>query len=206
MAKKINKASKERTKKTRDFSKNAARRKIKKKNAEAATYSAEENTQDAELNQELKMLEGLKQEQKSEEELQRENGKSVKEFVANKKFLSENETPIWFYIASIFGAYLFTVYISIYAALHFESIEYMNITIVFLFISIVSFFLVSALYFIYEKRTKHSIAPILFFAGIVSIMIYAFKAVDTSNLVRFSIIYTIIVAALSTYILAIKRR
>lgn len=188
--------------------------KIKKKNKEI-TAPLEENMQDRELKKELGMLEGLKerQEQKSEEEpmnknaFQKENYGPGKETAGKRHFAENNEeTPMWFYIASIFAAYLFTVYISIYAAIHFESIEYMNITIVFLFISIVSFFLVSGLYFIYEKRAKHSIAPILFFAGIVSIMIYAFKAVDTSNLVRFSIIYTIIVAALSTYILAVKKR
>ena len=36
-------------------------------------------------------------------------------------------------------------------------------------------------------------------------MIYAFNAVDTSNLVRFSITYTIIVAGISAYILTIRR-
>ena len=113
--------------------------------------------------------------------------------------------PTWFYMASIFAAFLFTIYISIFATLHFESIEFMNITIVFLFISLISFFLISAIFFISEKKKLHAIAPILFFVGIVSIMIYAFKAVDTSNLVRYSIIYTIIVAAISTYVLAIRR-
>ena len=116
-----------------------------------------------------------------------------------------NAVPAWFYIASIFAAFLFTVYISVYATIHFESIAYMNMTIVFLFITMVSYFLISAIFFISEKKKWHAIGPMLFFIGIVSIMIYAFKAVDTSNLVRFSIIYTIIVAAVSVYVLAIRR-
>ena len=116
-----------------------------------------------------------------------------------------NAVPAWFYIASIFAAFLFTVYISIYATIHFESIEYMNMTIVFLFLTMISYFLISAIFFISEKKKWHSIGPMLFFIGIVSVMIYAFKAVDTSNLVRFSIIYTIIVAAVSVYVLAIRR-
>jgi len=113
--------------------------------------------------------------------------------------------PTWFYIASIFAAFMFTIYISIFATLHFENIEFMNITIVFLFISMVSFFLVSATYFISEKKFKHAIPPFLFFAGISSLMIYAFNAVNTIDLVRFSITYTIIVAAISAYVLVIKR-
>ena len=119
--------------------------------------------------------------------------------------LTKKEIPTWFYIASIFTAFLFTVYISIYATIHFESIEYMNITIVFLFITMVSYFLISAIYFFSEKKRWHSVTSALFFAGVVLIMVYAFRAVDTSNLVRFSIVYTILVAAISTYILAIKR-
>ncbi len=113
--------------------------------------------------------------------------------------------PVWFYISSIFAAFLFTIYLSIFATLHFESIEYMNITIVFIFISIVSYFLITAIFFISEKQKWHSLASTLFFAGIVAIMVYAFKAIDTSNLVRFSIIYTIIVAAISSYVLAIRK-
>ena len=113
--------------------------------------------------------------------------------------------PTWFYIGSVFAAFIFTAYISIFATLHFDNIEFMNITIVFFFISMVSFFLISAIFLISEKKKRHSIAPLLFFIGIASIMIYAFKAIDTSNLVRYSIIYTIIVAAISMYVLAIRR-
>ena len=120
-------------------------------------------------------------------------------------FLVELNTPKWFYINSIFAAFLFVIYISIFATLHFESIEFMNITIVFLFIVLVSYFLISAVYFISEKKKRHSIAPILFFIGLVAIMVYAFNAVDASNLVRYSIMYTIIVVAISTYVLAIRK-
>ena len=84
--------------------------------------------------------------------------------------------------------------------------EYMNITIVFLFIAMVSYFLISLVFFISEEKGLHWIPAFLFFAGVSTIMVYAFKAIDTSNLVRFSIIYTIIVAAISTYVLAVKRK
>ncbi|MEK6949939.1 MAG: hypothetical protein AABX34_06975, partial [Nanoarchaeota archaeon] len=104
---------------------------------------------------------------------------------------SQSAKPMWFYISSIFAAFMFTLYISIFATLHFESIEYMNITIVFLFIAMVSYFLITAIFFISEKRRWHGIVSLLFFAGLAAVMVYAFKAVDTSNLVRFSIIYTI---------------
>jgi len=119
---------------------------------------------------------------------------------------TDKKVPTWFYIGSIFAAFMFTIYISIFATIHFDDISNMNIMIVFIFISMVSFFLISAMYFISEKKRAHAIAPTIFFVGIVSVMIYAFKALDTSDLVRFSIIYTIIVVAISTYVLAIKRR
>ena len=114
--------------------------------------------------------------------------------------------PAWFYIVSVFAAFMFTIYISIFATIHFESIEYMNMTIVFLFIAMVSYFLISLVFFVSEEKGLHWIPAFLFFAGVSTIMVYAFKAIDTSNLVRFSIIYTIIVAAISTYVLAVKRK
>ena len=114
--------------------------------------------------------------------------------------------PVWFYITSIFAAFMFTIYISIFATIHFESIEYMNMTIVFLFIAMVSYFLISTVFFVSEEKSLHWMPAFVFFAGVSTIMVYAFKAVDTSNLVRFSIIYTIIVAAISTYVLAVRRK
>lgn len=134
--------------------------------------------------------------------------KEVKELESEKetKQQPKDSIPAWFYISSIFAAFLFTIYISIFATIHFESIEYMKITIVFLFIAIISYFLVSTTYFISEKKIGHSLPAFLFFAGVSAIMVYAFKAVDTSNLVRFSIIYSIIVTAISAYILATKRK
>lgn len=116
----------------------------------------------------------------------------------------DGKLPAWFYIGSIFAAYLFTAYISIFAALHFEDMRLMNVTIMFFFISMVSFFVVSGSYFISERKKSHYVYPALFFLGIVAIMIYAFKAIDTSNLVRYSIMYTIIVAAVSVYMLIVK--
>lgn len=116
------------------------------------------------------------------------------------------QIPTWFYLTSVFASFLFTLYISLFATIHFESIEYMNTTIVFLFITMVAYFLISVTYFISEKKTLHWIPAFLFFAGVSTIMVYAFKAVDTSNLVKFSIIYTIIVTGISTYVLAVKRK
>ena len=144
---------------------------------------------------------------KKEEKDLRDAEWGVSDLVVERKLekTTKSTTPTWFYIASIFAAFLFVVYISIYATIHFESIEYMNLTIVFLFIANVSYFLISAIFFISEKKKLHTLAPMLFFIGIVSIMVYAFKAVDTSDLVRYSIIYTIIVAGISTYVLAIKK-
>src|SRR3989338_2763032 len=125
---------------------------------------------------------------------------------AEDKSQGKKQIPAWFYIASVFAAFMFTIYISVFATIHFESIEYMNITIVFLFIAMVSYFLISTVFFVSEKKSLHWMPAFLFFAGVSTIMVYAFKAVDTSNLVRFSIIYTIIVAAISTYVLAVRRK
>ena len=119
--------------------------------------------------------------------------------------MAKKEVPEWFYIGSVFGVFLFTAVISVFAAIHFNDIGNMNLFIVFMFIAMVSFFLISTVYFISEKMKWHHIAPILFFIGIVGVMIYAFKAIDASDLVRYSIIYTIIVTAVSTYVLVIKR-
>lgn len=123
--------------------------------------------------------------------------------MVNKK---EVVVPDWFYYVSILSAFLFTIYISIYSAIHFESITYMNITVVFLFISMTSFFLVSWVYLHTEKMGYHRFAPMLFFAGIVSLIVYAYKAVDASNIVRYSILYTIIVAAISLFAILTKKK
>jgi CHASE2 domain-containing sensor protein len=119
--------------------------------------------------------------------------------------MTKKEVPEWFYISSIFGSFLFTAVIAVFTTLHFEDISNMNLFIIFMFIATVSFFLISAVYFISEKMKLHSIAPILFFIGLVSLMVYAFKALDASDLARYSIIYTIIVSAVSVYVLVIKR-
>lgn len=168
------------------------------------------NTKDKELSTQLKELEtgnyyGRREEKnidtlKEKKEVDKPKAKNI-----FQKITQDKAIPAWFYIASIFAAFLFTTYISIFATIHFEDIGNMNIMIVFLFISMVSYFLISAMFFISEKKQWHAAAPILFFIGIVSIMVYAFKAVDTSDLVRYSIIYTIIVTAVSAYVLAIRR-
>lgn len=112
--------------------------------------------------------------------------------------------PEWFYYVSILVAFLFTIYISVYAAIHFESIKYMNTVVVFFFMTMVMFFMISAVYFKTEKLGYYTLAPILFFAGIVGLILYAFKAVDASSIVRYSIIYTIIVSGISLFFLLQK--
>ena len=113
--------------------------------------------------------------------------------------------PQWFYYVSIIAAFLFTMYISIYSTINFESIAYMNIVIVFMFITLVSFFLISAVYFHSEKMGYHTLASILYFLGMTSLIVYAYKAVDATNIVRYSIMYTIIVAGISLFILLPKK-
>lgn len=114
--------------------------------------------------------------------------------------------PKWFYYASIISAFLFTMYMSVYSAIHFENIRYMNIVVIFMLIAAVSFFLISGVYFQTEKLGYHALASILFFSGIVGLVVYAYKAVDASNIVRYSIIYTIIVVGISLFVLMPKKR
>ena len=125
--------------------------------------------------------------------------------MADKKDAGLGKAPKWFYYVSILSAFIFTIYISIYSAIHFENISYMNIVVVFLFITIASFFLISWVYFHTEKMGYHALAPVLFFAGLVGLLVYAFKAVDASNIVRYSIIYTIIISGISVFVLLPKK-
>ena len=76
---------------------------------------------------------------------------------------TKSTTPRWFYICSIFAVFLFTAYISIYATIHFEKIGYMNIMIVFFFVAMISYFLISIIFFISEKKKSHSVSPTIFF-------------------------------------------
>ena len=126
--------------------------------------------------------------------------------MAVKKEVRVIKVPEWFYYISILAAFLFTMYISIYSTIHFESIRYMNIVVVFLFITTVSFFLLSGVYFHTEKMGYHTLAPILFFIGMVSLIFYAYRAVDATDIVRYSIIYTIIVVGISLFILFPKKK
>ena len=125
--------------------------------------------------------------------------------MAVKKEVNIVNAPQWFYYVSILAAFLFTMYISVYATIHYESIKYMNIVVVFMFITIASFFMISGVYFRTEKMGYHALAPVLFFAGMVSLIFYAYKAVDASDIVRYSIIYTIIVIGISLFILLPKK-
>jgi|SRR3989338_2848789 len=113
--------------------------------------------------------------------------------------------PYWFYFISILAAFLYTMYISVYSTIHFENIKYMNIVVVFLFITIVSFFIISGVHFHVEKAGYHFLAPILFFIGMSSLVIYAYHAVDASDIVRYSVIYTMIVTGISLFILLPKK-
>jgi len=114
--------------------------------------------------------------------------------------------PEWFYYASILIAFLFTMYISIYATIHFENIKYMNLMVVFFFLTITMFFLITAVYFKTEKMGYHVLAPVLFLAGAVYLIVYAYSAVDASNIVRYSIIYTIIIVGLSLFVIISKKQ
>ena len=220
MAKKRGKKTKKKVFKKSKEAKKTIKSSFKEKKVKYSGVRSSPNFQirDEELNRELKELEtgniyGGSGEKEAKPVEKREIDKPEEKIEHSKlkiknifqKIAEDKKVPTWFYMASIFAAFLFTIYLSIFATIHFEDIGNMNIMIVFLFISMVSYFLISAIYFISEKRQWHAAAPILFFVGIVSIMVYAFKAVDTSNLVRFSIIYTIIVTAVSAYVLAIKR-
>lgn len=114
--------------------------------------------------------------------------------------------PQWFYYISVSAAFLFTIYISVYSAIHFEDIRYMNIVVVFLSITLISFFLISAVYFRTEKMGYHALPPVVFFAGMVGLIVYAYKAADATSIVRYSIIYTIIVSGISLFILLPKKK
>ena len=121
-----------------------------------------------------------------------------------KEGLLDNNVQ-WFYYASILISFLFTIYISIYSAIHFEDIRFMNIALVFFFFTIVSFFLISAVYFHTERMGYHKLAPILFFAGVVGLILYAYTATDASSIVRYSISYTIVVAGISLFVLLSRK-
>ena len=126
--------------------------------------------------------------------------------MAKKKEVNSPKSAQWFYYISILAAFLFTMYISIYSTIHFDNIRYMNIVVVFLFITIISFFITAGVHFHTEKMGYHILAPVLYFIGMSSLIIYAYKAADASNIVRYSIIYTIIVVGISLFVLLPKKR
>ena len=126
--------------------------------------------------------------------------------MAGKKEAEVAKFPEWFYYISILVAFLFTMYISVYSAIHFENIKYMNIMVVFLFITFISFFLISWIHFHVEKMGYHTLASILFFAGMAGLVVYAYKAVDASDIVRYSIVYTIFVVGISLFVLLPKKK
>ena len=115
--------------------------------------------------------------------------------------MDKKEAPQWFYYSSILIAFLFTMYISIYATIHFENIKYMNLVVVFFFLIITMFFFISAVYLQTENMGYHIAAPVIFLAGVVLLIIYAYGAVDASNIVKYSIIYTIVIVGISLFVL-----
>ncbi|MAE42401.1 hypothetical protein CMO93_01405 [Candidatus Woesearchaeota archaeon] len=178
-----------------------SKKKVSRKKAavkKQSSVSPVQKIEDIELSRELRSLEELGSKKIVEKDEETPTRRRIMPDEAEVK------NPLWFYMSSVFAAYLFTISIAIFATLHFESIRYISAAIIFLFISIASFFLISAIYFFYKKKKKHYIALILFFIGLVSIIVYAFKAVDTSNLVAYSIVYTIIVITVSLQVLTVK--
>ena len=113
--------------------------------------------------------------------------------------------PNWFYYISVIVAFLFIIYMSIYVSITFEDVKYMNIAIVFIIITFVSFFAISGVYFQTQKMGYHSLASGLFFGGMLSLIIYAFAAVNATDIVRYSIIYAIIVTGISLFTLLPKK-
>lgn len=122
-----------------------------------------------------------------------------------KSVLTTNRVPKWFYYISVIVAFLFIIYISIYVSITYEDIKYMNIAIVFIIITFVSFFVISGVYFQTQKMGYHSLASGLFFGGMLSLIIYTFEAVNASDIVRYSIIYAIIVTGISIFTLLPKK-
>lgn len=82
----------------------------------------------------------------------------------------------------------------------------MNLALVFLFFTITSFFLISMVYFYAERLGYHRWAPMLFFAGIIFLIFYAYTATDASKIVKYSIIYTIIVMGFSVFVLLFRQK
>ncbi len=94
------------------------------------------------------------------------------------------QNPDWFYHVSILIAVFFSLYMSIYAAIYFNDIMYMNIIIAFFCIALVTFFIISALYFQFEKMGNHALASGFFFGGFLGLIIYIFNAPDASSMVK----------------------
>src|SRR3989338_1820316 len=125
---------------------------------------------------------------------------------AAPKAASSGKSIEWFYYIAIFSSFIFTIYISIYAAIHFEDIKYMNLALIFLFFTLTVFFLISWVHFYTEKMGFHIISPLLFLAGIVYLIFYAYTAVDASDIVRYSIMYTIVVSGFSLFVLLSRKK
>ena len=126
--------------------------------------------------------------------------------MASKKEVKASASPKWFYCISIVLAYLFTMYISVYSAIHFDSIRYMNIVVVFLFMTSITFFLISGVHFHLDKMGYHVLASVLYFAGMAGLIVYGYNATDASDIVRYSMIYTIFVVGISLFVLLPKEQ
>ncbi len=52
----------------------------------------------------------------------------------------------------------------------------------------------------------HKLAPVLFFAGMIALISYAYTAADASNIVKYSILYAIIVTGISISVLLFNKK
>ena len=110
-----------------------------------------------------------------------------------------------FYIFSMFLAFMFAMFISVYSAIHFESMRYMNIMMSFMIMVMASFFLISTVYFFSEQQRPEGWISTSFFIGMFLIALYASKAVDATNMTKYSILYTILVSGVCGYVILSKQ-
>ena len=110
-----------------------------------------------------------------------------------------------FYIFSMFLAFMFAMFISVYSAIHFESMRYMNIMMSFMIMVMASFFLISTVYFFSEQQRPEGWISTSFFIGMFLIALYASKAVDATNMTKYSILYTILVSGVCCYAILSKQ-
>lgn len=110
-----------------------------------------------------------------------------------------------FYIFSMFLAFMFAMFISVYSTIHYGDMVYMNLMLAFIIVVMTSFFIISAVYFYSEKEIPEGRISALFFIGMFLLAVYASKAVDATNMTKYGIFYTIIVSGICSYIILSKK-